>query len=283
VFVVGAARSGTTVLYRTLLQHPSFDRGPVDLTESFAVLGLTIDKDMDRVLVRLKHYMGHDDDGWEAFLRDVRAVRRWRGALWPVLGRKIRNPAVWRVAGSSIVLRTYFAYASEARAPARLAEKTPGNLPMVPHLRRAFPNGRMLVIMRHPVDVLASYWRRHASDPNAPWAEISVDEFCGVWAESVALVMSYTRKWPESVLLVRYEDFTADPAAVFARVCAFIGEPMVDAALVGTRDRFWEVEPLIFDDIREGGSDAASVPEEVATEVRSRLKEPMATLGYDVT
>ena len=37
VFIVGEARSGTSILYRTLQQHPSFRPRTEDLTESNAM------------------------------------------------------------------------------------------------------------------------------------------------------------------------------------------------------------------------------------------------------
>jgi hypothetical protein len=173
--------------------------------------------------------------------------------------------------------------ASVARAPARLAEKTPGNLPLVPQLRHAFPNGKLLVIVRHPVDALASYWRRHAAVPDEAWAGTTVDEFCTAWADSAAMATDFARRWPDAFLVLRYEDFTSDPASEFARVCSFIDEPMAVAALGGRRDRFSEVEPLLFDDIRPGGTGAAGlVPADVAAEVQQRLAPSMAALGYEV-
>jgi hypothetical protein len=282
VFVVGMARSGTTLLYRSLLQHPAFDRGPVDFTESFAVSGLTIDKTMDAVGWRLPHYMGGGDDGWARFLRETRLVRAWRRAWWPLLGHKVQNGAVWRFLGSVSILRRYFAHAAASRAPARVAEKTAANLAFVPHLRTAFPDAKMLVIVRHPVDVLASYWRRHRAEPDAAWAAITVEDFCALWSASIDLVTTFSSRWPDSILVVRYEDFTNDPRRTFATVCEFIGEPLFEAALVGHRDRVTDIDPLAFEDIQPGGSGGPDlVGPEVAGDVQDHLARAMAALNYE--
>jgi len=281
VFVVGAARSGTSVLYRTLLQHPAFAIGTPDFTESFAVTALTMYRDIGDRLANVQGFMGHDDAAWDQFTRTVAPVRRWRRLLWPVVGRWVGRRPVWRALGSAIVLRTYFDFAARGRRVGRVVEKTPVNLTFTPLIRSAFPNGRMIVIIRHPVDVLGSYWRRHATDANATWADISINEFCATWRAEAEMADDFRRRWPDAFLVVRYEDFTGDPDREFARICAFVGEPMAADALRGRHDDYWSAEPLLYEDIKPSAQGREQfIPAEVAADVSARLAAPMRLFDY---
>src|SRR3712207_2633945 len=76
VFIIGEARSGSTIFYRTLLKHPSFAPREETLQEtSFirqAPLAFQFAEDRPR---NLRRYMLEDDDCWRAFLDSLDPVR----------------------------------------------------------------------------------------------------------------------------------------------------------------------------------------------------------------
>src|SRR5918993_578669 len=180
VFIVGEARSGTSLLYRTLQKHPSFRPHRQNLVETDAFSHLRRTFMFSRTYPDpLRRFMLEDEAAWRAFLRTIRPIRAV-SAVWAPVNYVLRDRVAWLWHANlhQLVLRAYFFYAWQARGCGRLLEKTPTNSLHLPRLVATFPRARFLYIHRHPVDVFTSYRRRAALDPQASWANIRLDEFC---------------------------------------------------------------------------------------------------------
>src|SRR3954451_16223241 len=135
VFIVGAAASGTTLLYRSLQAHPSFTTrmGP-HLIESHAVdrlIQLQSQEDVARLRDGGRSAMANYLTGFDALsavIDDVAYLARRRRLVRRLAGRYRDRPAVWRAAGEHHVVRRYFLEASRRRGANRLVDKTPSNL-----------------------------------------------------------------------------------------------------------------------------------------------------------
>jgi len=235
VFVVGVPRSGTTLLCRTLLQHPAFGARSMDI-ESHAVDLLHDYVDAGAVAPeRLCRYLGTaelPDD----VLAVVRRLRRRRMSVRRVLGPWSMRPRAWQLGGEHRVVRAYFAAATRSRPGSRLVEKTPGHLHRVAHLRRAFPDAQFVCIHRHPVDVLNSHWARFARQPEQEWANVSVDHFAGLWARGVEAADRWAATLPTAFPIITYEDLARSPEEVVGRVLDHLDEPF-DPRCVESFDR----------------------------------------------
>ena len=229
VFVVGQARSGSSILFRLVHEHPAF-RPPgeqLNLAESHvvdAILGsATLANGSVRAFAEL------DDAGWVAFQRDLAASAARRRLLRALpAGALRRSPAAWRSLGGDAALRAFVEHARRGRGVGRLVEKTPWHLPWVRHLL-AVDGARAVSISRHPVRVFASYRRRAAEDPGARWAAITVDDFVARWGAEAA----HTARLLDEprFRLVGYEELVADPAAVAQDLFAWLGEAPPPEAL----------------------------------------------------
>ncbi len=285
VFIVGDARSGTSILLRTLLKHPSFAPRRLDLTESFAVEALLNRKrPSDDPTGTLRGFYLGDAEAYEAFRSKVRRLEALRTISWPVLGRVAARPIAWRALGSPQLLRAYFEGAARARGVTRLVEKTPHNVAFAPRLHATFPGCQQLFVVRHPVDVLGSYWRRLASEPGATWADLSVEQLCTRWSLAVHAATRHAERWPAAFLILRYESFTTTPATTFASICAFLDEPDAPDAIAGAADGYgaWEIDPHLFGDIvAETKKWRDHVDERSAAGVEDRLHEEMLAMGYE--
>jgi hypothetical protein len=287
VFIVGEARSGSSLLYRTLQKHPSFRPKTQNLveTEIFAHLRRTF-MFTPEYPGTLRRFMLDDGRAYAAFLRSIRPARAVSALAAPVnYLLRDHDPAmwIWLANLNHLVLRSYFFFAWQARGCPRLVEKTPTNILHLPKLARTFPAGRLLYIHRHPVDVFTSYRRRAAVDPGAGWADLTLERFCSVYEHRTRLAVDWADRH-DNLHLVRYEQLTGDPPAAFRPLCAFLGEPYVAEALeepAPNPDR-WPVDPHLWGSIvqrTKQWQDYLSGTE--AAKLQRRLTGVMAALGYE--
>lgn len=285
VFIIGEARSGTSMLYRTLQKHPTFRPLTPNLVETdvFAHLWRTFmfGPGYPDPLVR---FMLGDASEYDAFLRAIRPLRVLSAVLAPV-NYLLRDRVgwLWYLNGHHLVLRAYFFHAWRARGCRRLVEKTPTNTVHLPELARTFPRARFLYIHRHPVDAFTSFRRRAAVDPNAGWAALALEEFCRRYAAGAQRALAWGEAAPGTLLLVRYEALTTEPVDTFAEVCDFLGEPPVPEAVEepAPDPDHWPVDPHLWSGIvaqTKRWQDFIT-PDEVA-ELQGRLSPTMAALGY---
>ncbi len=286
VFIVGEARSGTSMLYRTLQKHPAFAPRTPNLveTELFAHLPRTFQFNATYPQP-WRRFMLDDAAAWAAFLRTIRVPKVASLALAPATYLlRDRLPWLWRASLGHLVLRSFAFHATQARGCRRLVEKTPTHTRHLAQLTSAFPRCRLLYVHRHPVDVYSSYRRRAGVDPGGGWADLEVAEFCRRWESSTLRVLQWLGAGHTNLHRVRYETFTADPADAFREVCAFLGEPFEEAAILESRpdpDR-WPVDPHLWGEIvarTKDWRDHIGVGEAAA--VQRTLAPTMRRLGYE--
>ena len=302
VFIVGPARSGTSLLYRMLQQHPRFRPTRCafgsDLTESKAFF------DPEQLFVRQQQgtgalsYLLFKERYYSRFLTATRPLRSWREHRGCAARyRKVRGqpPAerllVWNDCRTPALLQAFFYYAKKARGAQRLLEKTPEHLNQLPEMLSTFPSARCLCLMRHPLDVYSSYRRRLAAEldrrtkaEELGWLQKSVDAFCKLYAWQVRTALEHVEGDPARCLTVRYEDLTADPRQTIAEVLAFLGEHFDDACLpVDQRAQVsWKVDPHLFGPVcRNTKRWADYLSQEEARELEERLQPLLDVLGYD--
>lgn len=268
VFIVGAPRSGTSILYRTLLKHPRFAVAATEglqLAES-GLLDYLESAPRWRIgrPPRLWRYFLADQDGYSRFLSDVAAAG---------------DGPTWR----EEVVRAFVRHAASVRGCQRLVEKTPTHIDRADLLLAAEPEARLLFIHRHPVDVYSSYRRRALVDPEATWADLTVEEFAAVYNRQSAAALDHSRREPRRFLLVSYAEFTSDPNATTRRICSFLGEEFHPAMTVEekpdlTKARF---DPHLFGDIVESTKDWSRFVDVATARRLEELTEPVASaLGH---
>ncbi len=286
VFIVGAPRSGTSLLYRVLQRHSAFRGRHLNLEEA----------DLFHHLWRLPfvrgtrpaslfNYMLGDEDCYRAFVDSVRPLRMLSSVLL-IPNFMVRNRATWwwrKINRSDAVLRAYFHFAKEARECDRLVEKTPENWRFIGRLVGAFPRCRMLYLCRHPVEQFASYRRRLRDDPTAQWAAISPTQFCAEFQKSTRTVLRAQEVDSRALLVLRYEDLTSEKEQTFRRICEFLQVPLELQALHESNPEgiSWAPDPHLFGEIRPHTKVWGDlVRSHEAAEIESKLAPLMNELGY---
>jgi hypothetical protein len=285
VFIVGEARSGSTLLLHTLLKHPTFAPLQENLQESSFIVQAPAAAGFATSPPRnLRRFLLEDEDAWNGFLDSIRPLRPWLRAA-AAAGRTLDWQ--WRLGPAVLVARSFAYHAWQARGCERLLEKTPDHVHHIAQLDRAFPRARLLYAYRHPVDVYSSYRRRGRVDPKAAWARIGPEEFSVRYRERTERALAAAERLPDRMLLIRYEELTGDPAGELQRICSFLGEPPHVSTMLmpdsePDRVAHWEGTSYLFRGITtetKRWQDHCSVEE--AAVVERHLADLMARLGYE--
>jgi hypothetical protein len=197
VFVVGAARSGTTLLSAMLAAHSRLTICPEThfLDEWWDGRSLTF---------RSVHEF---EDFWERYSCSPRFA-----ALGLNPQSVMRSSAGSPPSYPELFLRLLQAYAAQ-HAKEIPGEKTPQHERFLSTLLGWFPGGRVLFLLRDPRAVVASQRRM-------PWSRDSLAELAWRWRASARRLRRITGH--PRVHLVQYEQLVVNPAATLQAVCDFL-------------------------------------------------------------
>ncbi|NWH09389.1 MAG: sulfotransferase [Alphaproteobacteria bacterium] len=95
-------------------------------------------------------------------------------------------------------------------------DHSPDNLRHINSLIAMFPNARFVHLLRDGRGVAASVLP-------LDWGPNMIVDAAEWWLHDVAIGLAAERRFPDRVLLVRYEELTRNPAAVLHRICEFTG------------------------------------------------------------
>jgi hypothetical protein len=229
-FVVGAARSGTTLLRLLLDAHPEIgcpaETGIPGLIATLNQVWSVIERQPD------------DDDGrkLQPIAPNADAANIGVSLLDP-----IEQPAHHQGVAEAIreaVLAPMLYYC--ARDHKRIfCDKSLDAVAHLPVVHQVFPHARYVLLFRHVLDcvasgVEASPWGFQAYG-YAPFVQRSPDNFVAAlvnhWLFHVDGALNWEKTHAEQCLRVRYEDLVAHPATVMNEVFAFLGTTIEESVL----------------------------------------------------
>ena len=187
VFVGGLHRSGTTLFARCLAQHPQ--------AAGFSGTDATEDEGQHLQSV---YPPGNVHGGPGKFGFDKSAHLTETSPLVSDASRR-RLDAEW-------------ALHWDMSKPV-LIEKSPPNLIRTRFLQALYPDARQIIVMRHPIAVACATQK---------WSWSSYTSLVEHWLVCHELLVSDARHLP-SVLVIRYEDFVADPDETLAEAQRYAG------------------------------------------------------------
>jgi tetratricopeptide (TPR) repeat protein len=193
VFVVGFPRSGTTLLEQVLDAHPALK----SMDEQPFIL--RAHKEMVDCGIRYPDQLGRlsPDD-----LEDLRA-RYWQ---------RVRQKVTL--------------------APGELlVDKNPLNLLVLPVIRRLFPAARIILLIRHPCDVLLSCYMQNFRAPELALLCRDLPTLAGAFDAAFEFWYSQAAILRPSSYELRYERLTADFSGEVAKLTDYLQLPQNDAML----------------------------------------------------
>lgn len=226
VFIVGNARSGTTMMMRIMNNHPmvhsinephffgthwapSDDGKPLEREEA-ALL-------MAKMIARQR----------EDFFAEVvpgRYDAEIAGVL-DALGAKLDRISIYKA---------FLAHETSINGRSVACEKTPQNIFYIDEIQRYFPGSKVIVLYRDPRAVLLSqkrkWMRQGLGNSKMPDKEVrrlrmNYHPFTisRLWNSSFRAAQRY--KDDPDVIHVRFEDLTSQPTETLQRICSIIGIP----------------------------------------------------------
>jgi hypothetical protein len=204
IFLVGAPRSGTTLLARILSAHSQvYGRAEPHLITPLAHLGYyaSVQKapyDPFNVQQAIHEFVEDLPRGEEDYLD---ALRAYADILY---GRMLDTAP-----GKNFFL-----------------DKTPAYALVLPFLTRLYPQARYVVLTRHPLAILTSYVNSFFDgDWEVALAHNPVAE------RYVPALAKMVRDRPVPLEHVRYEEFVADPEKGFESICRYLQIPFEASAI----------------------------------------------------
>ena len=212
-FIVGAGRSGTTLLRLILCGHSRLHVAP----ETWFIADLLAELPMRGAL----------DAAQGARAAEI-MVAHYR---WPDLGidgaeMRAEIAALWAPGRPAPDLRaiTDLVYDRLGRATGkpRVGDKTPVYVRCLAGLAALYPEAKFIHLLRDGRDVAQSYI-------DAGWPQRCYQGRAFEWTRAVRSAHVFAQ--PERMLEVRYEALVAEPEAQTRRICAFLGEAFEEEML----------------------------------------------------
>ena len=239
IFIVGASRSGTTLMRTILERSPRIAIARENhflghLRESegarfyFRQLGDLRDDDVVRKLVELV-YSG-----------EFQRRSRWRevSPFWRWLVANVAQADVTdRLLAADRTERGLFAallrtYADKQGRPI-MGEKTPAHIAYVDTLLEWFPDGRVVHMIRDPRGVFVSDLRRRRGKLRKPYSWLArvpgllpttiLMQTTWVWRGAARRHTGYRKRYRDRYRLVRFEDVVRAPDETLSGLFAFLG------------------------------------------------------------
>lgn len=240
LFMVGCARTGSTLLQHVLNRSPEICLAPeTHFMKRSRKLGLAsrlASADSPARLRELAERLYAVDPestrgGWAWLRRNVPVE-----TFVDLLGQTDRSER----ALFDLVMRLYADWTKPGTSPRILGEKTPGHIRHVPQLLEWFPNARILHTFRDPRAIYVSELRRrrqgrwglkarlpHAAgrlvDPLLTPMQMAHTSIR--WTQAARLDHRYERELGDRYLRVRFEDLVAEPDEQLRRIAHFVGIP----------------------------------------------------------
>jgi len=204
LFVIGAPRSGTTMLERMLSSHSMVQGGPEPhLLTPLAHLGVwdKVDKaPYDHVLAAesqklfVEQLPRQEQDYWDA-------CRAYCEVLY---GRYLEVKG-----GRPVCL-----------------DKTPAYGLILPFLMKVFPDAKYVVLTRHPLAMFSSFANSFFDGDYQ-----AAQQYNPIIKRYVPALAAFLRQREVPFIHVRYEDLVKDPATWFEKICTYIEIPFEKEAI----------------------------------------------------
>jgi hypothetical protein len=219
VFVVGVARSGTTLLAAMLSAHPRLDCGP---ESRFFARYRHLDAAARRRLVEPATWPGPAVEFLASLQNQAHPVLE----LFGLTETEVRDWLAARPPALAAVLEALTVLHAERAGKVRWIEKTPRHLLMTDTLRRLWPEARIVRIVRDPRDTAISLSAMPFAKESVVGNLVRIDQDDRASRRRIDA--------DPRAMTVRYEDLVTEPARELERVCAFIGEAY-DPAMLESR------------------------------------------------
>ncbi|MGH2993789.1 MAG: sulfotransferase family protein [Solirubrobacterales bacterium] len=244
-FIVGVARSGTTLLRLMLDAHPELAIPPET-----------------HFIPKLVKACEQDGDSRDRVFELLTSHRRWPDYGLDAAELRERLDRIEPFAAGD-ALRAFYGLYAEKQGKPRWGDKSPSYVRRMRRVQSALPEAHFVHLVRDGRDVALS-------QVEVDFGPDALDDAARDWVDGIGKARRQARRL-RHYLELRYEDLVADPEPALRRVCEFIRLPWDPAMLdyhEGARERMAEVTR----DLERGGGPA--IPAAVRASRHTRVAEP---------
>ncbi len=211
LFILGLARSGTSMLQVAYAQHPAM----------FSI-----------AKCRETHVFVRPQQPYENPVhKPTRVYLRGRPNLLALRKLKTEVEAQHGPLSEDDLVALFFWFAATCVYPGQTPlEKTPAHLRRLDMIFRIFPQARVVVCSRDPLEVTASYRKRLALEKaegqppeKTAWLEKDVDQMIGVFELFTRLVRQARPKYGSRMFMAPYDWLVSQPEASLRDICTWSG------------------------------------------------------------
>ncbi len=223
IFVIGAERSGTTLLRLMLTAHPDICIPPESLF--FVALESKYGAVKD-LLPQIEEFSN------DLYNNNFHRFGEWNVDRSLLLDNLINNQQLSYVQAVETVYQTYRQQFD--RTASIWGDKNPFHIYQLGKIKRYFPGVKVILIVRDFRACYSSVKKLVAKEQERGEVWPGIKTIAGLthqWNQVVKIIEKYHQKW-EQFYLVSYEDLVREPSAQLAKICAWLGidfqESMLD-------------------------------------------------------
>ncbi len=215
-FIIGVGRSGTTLLRRMLLAHPSIHIPP----------GAHILKRCIQV------YRRHSNMRWRDLVFLIVAQyansRDFEEVRFAPLARELVAAPIEKRSLSFTIDQLYRYHAKQYKPSAQIwGDKTPGSTKSLPGIARVFPEARFIHLVRDGYDVVCSFLTVGLSE--------NLEAAAKKWIVNTRRAEKFRKSHSNPFITVRYEELVSDPEKIIRSIADFIGVSFVDGMVASEK------------------------------------------------
>ena len=199
VFIIGAERSGTTLLRLILTSHSLISIPPESKFIEFLFSEFAEQKQIDTTQFLNKLFQEPFFKFWKFEKQELRK------ALSQVKEKNFKN----------LVSEIYKLYAKREKKEI-WGDKNPGYTLNPKMLLDLFPDGKFIHIVRDGRDTVLSL-------TETAWGEKNVEKGAQKWVDFVTSGNRFARIYPENAIEIKYEDLVKTPEKIIRECCKFLG------------------------------------------------------------
>lgn len=272
IFIVGAPRSGTTLLAVLLDRHSNIAIPPETqfFTEFLQIqLETSVANSREEKIDRALSFCRIQDIGIRTEL---------------VLEEFSRLPNTWPCLLQAIL--TVYSFGQKKK---RVGEKSPKHIIHVPEILSAFPGAKIVCLVRDGRDVVRSLKK-------VPWAEPAnprrLNIFCMEWVDYAKLALRYQKQFTkDQFLLVKYENILCSPNHELSKICCFVGEEFEagqlqitpESKVVPNWEGAWKSKSTTMLDPKRAEAWRTQADQKEIYFMNSMMGQALAKLGYQDT
>jgi hypothetical protein len=212
IFIVGAPRSGTTLLRNLLNRHPA--------------IAICRETHFSNFIYRRRRSFGNlaEARNRKRLAKEYLSIQRLQRMNMDL--EALQSTLILEGVSYPAFFASLLRFYARSQGKRRCGEKTPQHALFVPTLLQWYPGACILHLVRDPRDVVASLL-------HMPWAPKSVIGNARLWSHfnrSVLRSQAYPR-----YRMIRYEQLAANPEQELSQICEFLGEEYSPAMLTPDR------------------------------------------------